>query len=213
MDIRSENLFRDGSNVKNSEPNLKTKVGQKGRHLYSKRGNYVQSGTRQQMCKCLTTSKAQIVLKELHEEVARGHFATNIIAKIILDVGYWWPTLFKDTHDFIGLIKPTRKLTRNNIFWQLHIATKWVEVKAFKTNTKVAATRFFYEYFLTKFGCPLTIVIDQAIHFIDDTLKHLTKQFLLKHVSYTTYYPQGNGQAKSINKVIGRLLTKLVNGK
>ncbi len=41
MDIRSEKLFRDGSNVKNSEPNLKTKVGQKGRHLYSKRGNYV----------------------------------------------------------------------------------------------------------------------------------------------------------------------------
>jgi hypothetical protein len=36
---------------------------------------------------------------------------------------------------------------------------------------------------------------------------------LLKHVCSTTYYPQGNGQAKSINKVIGRLLTKLVNEK
>jgi hypothetical protein len=29
-----------------------------------------------------------------------GHFATYIIAKKILDVGYWWPTLFKDTHEF-----------------------------------------------------------------------------------------------------------------
>ncbi len=35
----------------------------------------------------------------------------------------------------------------------------------------------------------------------------------MKHVSFTTYYPQGNGQAKSTNKVIGRLLTKLVNEK
>jgi hypothetical protein len=33
------------------------------------------------MCKCLTTSEAQIVLKELHEGVARRHFATNITAK------------------------------------------------------------------------------------------------------------------------------------
>jgi len=36
---------------------------------------------------------------------------------------------------------------------------------------------------------------------------------LLKHVSSTTYYPQGNGQIECINKIIGRLLTKLVNEK
>jgi hypothetical protein len=33
----------------------------------------------------------------------------------------------------------------------------------------------------------------------------------MKHVSSTTYYPQGNGHAKSINKVLGTLLTKLVS--
>jgi hypothetical protein len=61
---------------------------------------------------------------------------------------------------------------------------------------------------LTTFRCPLTIITNQGIHFINDTIKHLTKQFLLKHVSCTTYYPQGNGQAESTIKVIGRL-TKL----
>jgi hypothetical protein len=40
------------------------------------------------MRKCLTTSKAQIVLKELHEGMEGGHFAANIIAKKILDVSY-----------------------------------------------------------------------------------------------------------------------------
>ncbi len=39
-------------------------------------------------------------MKELHEGVARGHFAKDITTKNILDVGYWWPTLFKDTHEF-----------------------------------------------------------------------------------------------------------------
>jgi hypothetical protein len=36
---------------------------------------------------------------------------------------------------------------------------------------------------------------------------------LLKHVSSTTYYPQGNGQIESIDKISGRLLTKLVKKK
>ncbi len=66
---------------------------------------------------------------------------------------------------------------------------------------------------MTRFGCPLTIVTYQRVHFINDTIKHLTKQFLLKHVNYTTYYPQGNRQDESINKVTGRLLTEFVSEK
>ncbi len=92
-------------------------------------------------------------------------------------------------------------------------ATKWVEAKAFRTNIVIVTTRFLYEYILTRFGCPLTIVIDQGVHFIDDTLQHLMEQILLKHVSSITYNPQGNGQVESTDKVISRLLTKLVNEK
>jgi hypothetical protein len=47
----------------------------------------------------LTTSKEQIVLKELHEGVVGGHFATYITTKKIMYAGYLWPTLFKDTHN------------------------------------------------------------------------------------------------------------------
>jgi len=43
-----------------------------------------------------------------------------------------------------------------------------VEAKAFKTNTTVVTTRFLYEYILTIFGCPLTIITNQGIHFIND---------------------------------------------
>jgi hypothetical protein len=39
-------------------------------------------------------------MKELHEGVVGRHFAANITLKKILDVGYWWPTLFKDIHEF-----------------------------------------------------------------------------------------------------------------
>ncbi len=49
------------------------------------------------------------------------------------------------------------------------------------------------------------------VYFINDAIKYLTYHFLLKHVSSTTYYPQGNGQVESINKVLGTLLTKLIS--
>jgi len=48
MDVGSKNLFRDKLDARKFEPNLKTKVGQKGKTFHSVKGNYVQSGTRQQ---------------------------------------------------------------------------------------------------------------------------------------------------------------------
>ncbi len=110
--------------------------------------------------------------------------------------------------DFVGSIKPTRRYTRNKyIFVATNYATKWVEAKALRINTNAIIANFLYECILTKLGCPLTIVIDQGVHFINDAIKYLTNHFLLKHVSSTTYYPQGNGQAtmlfsyRTINKV------------
>ncbi len=59
-----------------------------------------QVGQDNKMCRCLTTSQARIVLKELHEGVAKGHFVIYIIVMKILDAKFWWPILFKHIHDF-----------------------------------------------------------------------------------------------------------------
>jgi hypothetical protein len=44
--------------------------------------------------------ESTIVLNKLHEGMVRRHFVTDIIAKKIMDAGYWWLTLFKNAHDF-----------------------------------------------------------------------------------------------------------------
>ncbi len=62
--------------------------------------------------RCLTTLEAHIVLKELHERVVRGHFVVDIIMKQFLDVGYWYPTLFKDIHDFCKSCDNYQKIGR-----------------------------------------------------------------------------------------------------
>jgi hypothetical protein len=165
------------------------------------------------MHRCLTTFETQIVLKELHEGLIGGHFVANITTKKIINVGYGWPTLFKETHDFcrccdsyqkigglktkslaklvitlpeepfmkwglyfISPIKLVGRLIRNKyILVAIDYATKWVKVKPLKTNIVIIIAKFIYEYIQTRFGCPLTIVIDQRVHFINDTIKCLTK--------------------------------------
>ncbi len=85
------------------------------------------------------------------------------------------------------------------------------ELRALRTNTPVVTSKNLYACILTKFGCPLIVVTNQGVHFINDVVKYLINHSLMKHVSSTTYYPYGNGQAKSTNKVLKTLLTKLVN--
>jgi hypothetical protein len=40
------------------------------------------------------------LLYEFHDGLCGGHFAGWIIAKKILQAVYYWPTLFKDAHDY-----------------------------------------------------------------------------------------------------------------
>jgi hypothetical protein len=90
--------------------------------------------------------------------------------------------------DFVGSIKLTKRYTIKK-YIATDYATKWVEAKTLRTNTVIVTTIFLYECILTKFGCPLIIVIDQGVHFINDAIKYLTYHFLMKHVSSKTYYP------------------------
>jgi hypothetical protein len=47
-----------------------------------------------------------------------------------------------------------------------------------RTNIAIVTTKFLYECIFTKFGCPLTIVTDQRVHFINDVIRHLIDHFL-----------------------------------
>jgi hypothetical protein len=56
-------------------------------------------------------------------------------------------------------------------------ATKWVEAKALKTNIATIITKFLHECIPIGFGCPLTIVTNQGVHFINYVIKHLIDHF------------------------------------
>eukprot|EP00253_Pinus_taeda_P010165 PITA_10165 len=50
---------------------------------------------------CLEKTEAEKVLQELHDGPAGGHYAEDATAHKILRAGYYWPTLFKDSHSYV----------------------------------------------------------------------------------------------------------------
>ncbi len=94
----------------------------------------------------------------------------------------------------------------------INYVTKWVEAKVLCTNTTTITAKFLYDHILIRFSFPLTIIIDQDAHFINNIdIHYLIDHFILRHTISIIYYPQGNGQVKFINKVFDTLLIKLVN--
>jgi len=65
-----------------------------------KNGKLYKMGQDNKLWRSLTTTKTQMVMKDLHEEPLGGYFAFEIIKRRLLDVGYWWPTMYRDVHDY-----------------------------------------------------------------------------------------------------------------
>eukprot|EP00253_Pinus_taeda_P011751 PITA_11751 len=53
------------------------------------------------LLRCLEKPEAQKVLQELHDGPAGGHFGADTTAHKIIHAGYYWPTLFRDTHEHV----------------------------------------------------------------------------------------------------------------
>ena len=53
------------------------------------------------LLRCLEKPEAQKVLQELHDGPAGGHFGADTTAHKIIHAGYYWPTLFRDTHEYV----------------------------------------------------------------------------------------------------------------
>ena len=62
------------------------------------------------LLRCLKKDEAQKVLSSLHEGPARGNFGAEVTTYKILKEGYYWPTLFKDTHAHVRRCKEFQKL-------------------------------------------------------------------------------------------------------
>ncbi|GJX61728.1 reverse transcriptase domain-containing protein [Tanacetum coccineum] len=51
--------------------------------------------------RCVSGQEAFDILKACHSGFTGGHYGANYTAKKIFDSGFYWPTIYKDAHDFV----------------------------------------------------------------------------------------------------------------
>ena len=91
--------------------------------------------------------------------------------------------------------------------------TKWTEPTPVVDCTTVTATNFIFENIVTLFGCPRILMSDQGSHFINHTMRVLTKELQVHHKKITAYHSQANGTVEAFNKILETTLTKVCNDK
>ena len=112
--------------------------------------------------------------------------------------------------DFIGDINPDSFNQRRWILTTTAYFSKWVEAIPVKYATYIVAIQFLINNILSKFGCPKKLVTDNAKAFYTAKMIKLCVDYNIVLAHSTTYYPQGNGLAKSSNKILVKMITKLL---
>ena len=71
------------------------------------------------------------------------------------------------------------------------------------------ATKTLYEGFISIFGAPERILMDQGKAFTSEVVEQLCSQFRISQLTTTAYHPQGNGQVEQAHQTLGRMIGKL----
>ena len=89
--------------------------------------------------------------------------------------------------------------------------TKWVEVEPLENIRDMDAKRFVWKNIVFRFRIPYTLISDDGLQFDSKTFKRYCCNLGIKNRYSTLAYPQGNGQAEAVNKVIVSGLKKRLN--
>ena len=89
--------------------------------------------------------------------------------------------------------------------------TKWVETKPLANIRDVDAKKFIWRNIVTQFGIPHALILDNGLQFNSKTFRRYCCDLGITNRYSTLAYPQGNGQAKVVNKVIVNGLKKRLN--
>uniref|UniRef100_A0A2N9IY75 Uncharacterized protein n=1 Tax=Fagus sylvatica TaxID=28930 RepID=A0A2N9IY75_FAGSY len=176
-------------------------------------GTLFRKGFHGEPLRCLSPSESQMVMKETHAGecggASRKKEALPMFAHTCLqNMATPWPF-----HTWgLDLIGPINQASGGYI-WILVATkyfTKWVEAIPLQKATGAAVANFIREHIITRFGIPHKLITDNDTPFINTDVRKVLEHYRVKYRHSTPYYPQGNGQAEATNRMLLRILSKMV---
>ncbi|XXG90553.1 hypothetical protein AAC387_Pa12g2289 [Persea americana] len=127
---------------------------------------------------CVHPSKVDDFLYEIHEGICGSHIG-----------------------DIVG---PLHR-TPGNKRWLIVATdyfTKWIEGEPLSSITEQDTKNFVWKNIITRFGILRTLISDNGTQFDSNFFKSFCQEYGIRNVYSTPAYPQSNGEAEILNKVI-----------
>nr|GEY22716.1 reverse transcriptase domain-containing protein [Tanacetum cinerariifolium] len=168
--------------------------------------------------RCVRGQEAFDILKACHEGPTEGHHGANLIAKKVFDVGFFWPTIYRDAHTMIkscdtcqkqGKISQRDEMPHSLSRFVKFSMCGWVEAKALPTNDARIVVKFLKSLF-ARFGTPRAIISNRGTHFCNDKFAKVMSKYGVTHRLATAYHPQTSKQVKVSNRGLKRILERMV---
>uniref|UniRef100_A0A2N9F490 Integrase catalytic domain-containing protein n=1 Tax=Fagus sylvatica TaxID=28930 RepID=A0A2N9F490_FAGSY len=182
---------------------------------FVERGTLFRKGFHGEPLRCFSLPESQMVMRETHAGECGEHQGKKRLYQCLLTLGYYWPTMKKDAADFVKTCH-TCQVQANLIHTHptslQNMTTPWPFHKAIPLQkaTGAAVANFIQEHIITRFGIPYKLISDNGTPFINKDVREVLQHYQVKHRHSTPYYPQGNGQAKATNRMLLRILNKIV---
>ena len=174
------------------------------------------------------------IIQKCHSSPYGGHYGIFRTHAKIWQSGFFQPTMYEDTKDFIRRCGPCQRHTNNlqiELFdvWGIDykgpfmksriMSTFWWQLTMYPSGQKPChkkadtrhSRRMFQEVIFPRFGTPRMVISDGGTHFNDKKFHLYLQTHGIRHNVATPYHPQTSGQAETSNKQIKSILQKIVN--
>jgi hypothetical protein len=181
---------------------------------------------------CIPDNEVSSVIKFCHSKACGDHFSSRKTTAKILQSGFYWPSMFKDSHAVcktsenyqkLGSISKCHMMPLNLILvieifdcWDIDFMgpfppSKWIKAIPSRNNDHKTVIKFLKENILSRFGIPLPMISDGGTHLCNNSFESLMKKYGITHKVATPYHPQTSGQVELANREIKQILEKTVN--
>ncbi|KAB2629003.1 hypothetical protein D8674_033798 [Pyrus ussuriensis x Pyrus communis] len=159
---------------------------------------------------CLAPAEAEIVIREIHEEVCGDHAGSRSLAHKTFHAIRISRSCDKCQRYATIHHSPPEPLTPMGKVRYAIVAvdyfTKWAKVEPLATITKAKIEDFVWKNILCKFGIPNAIITDNGRQFDNKKFRMFCSKFNINLCFASPAYPQSNRQVEAINKIIKRTL-------
>ena len=111
--------------------------------------------------------------------------------------------------DIIRKISPKYSSGHEYILVAIYYFTKWVEATSYAGLTAARVAKFIRSNIIYRYGVPHELISDRGAHFRGE-VDTLVQEYGIQHHRSSAYRPQTNGAVEAVNKIIKRILRKMV---